>query len=167
MLALESPALLFFASGVLLQVTVLRYGEWNLYAPAFVGYALSIWLALVVVFFLVSTPHEAISAALSATKTTWSGIAGIVASMTIYRLFLHRLTTFPGPLGAKVSSWWASTLHGKNWKFYEGMAALHAAHGDYVRIGMSPNVVLEPLDTGPNQCRLQRPMRFPLRTLLP
>lgn len=135
MLHLQAPLLVLFASGIVLQVTVLRHGEWNLYGPTFVALAFALWAVLLISFFLTS-PYGFLSAALFATKATWSGIAGVFASMTIYRMFFHRLMGFPGPLGAKISSWWPSTLHGKNWKFYEGMAALHAVHGDFVRIGM-------------------------------
>ena len=126
-----------FISGVLFHNFVLRHGEWNLYGPTFVGSALSFYMAC---FVLLSGLHLSrsvlMSSAVAATTITWAGIFGIALSMSIYRLFFHRLRSFPGPTGAKLTSWWASSLHGPRWHFYEGMYGLHKQYGDYVRIGM-------------------------------
>ena len=79
-----------------------------------------------------------------ASTVTWAGLSGIFLSMSVYRLFFHRIRHFPGPFGAKLSSWWASSLHGKRWHFYKGVAGLHRQYGDYVRIAPDALSITDP-----------------------
>lgn len=130
----RSPELVSFLAGVSLHQSLLRHGEWNLYGPAFLATAIGSWWMLF--FALILTRHATGAAFVAALRIEWSGIAGIFLSMSAYRLFFHRLRAFPGPLGSKVTSWWASTLHGPQWHFYESMQGLHEQYGDYVRVGM-------------------------------
>jgi len=129
----DSPEIVTFLAGVSIQQLLLRHGEWNLHGPAFLATAVASWWLLFVAHAIGS--HDLFPAVIFAFKVTWSGIAGIFLSMALYRLLFHRLRSFPGPLGAKVTSWWASSLHGPRWHFFMGMSALHKQYGDYVRIG--------------------------------
>ncbi len=78
-----------------------------------------------------------------------SYLAGLFASMSIYRVFFHRLSRFPGPFPAKVSKlynmWRARHLNAHN-----DVMALHEKYGDIVRSGtVSPSCLCRPqsLDT--------------------
>lgn len=62
--------------------------------------------------------------------------AALLTSILIYRLFFHRCRKFPGPLGAKVSRFYAGRLAGKNVQYYKEIAKLHGQYGDFVRTGM-------------------------------
>lgn len=130
-----------FIGGVLLHLFVLRHGEWNLHGSTFCGAGLVFWCIL---FATSLTSSSVLSAAFSAALVTWTAIFGIFLSMSIYRLLFHRIRHFPGPLGAKVTSWWASSLHGKRWHFYKGVAALHEQYGDYVRIAPDALSITDP-----------------------
>ncbi|MCJ1320172.1 hypothetical protein MMC15_005510 [Xylographa vitiligo] len=58
--------------------------------------------------------------------------------MTIYRVFFHRLHSFPGPGLAKVSKFWnvAKTIDSSNYRLLD---SLHRQYGDFVRTG--PNEI--------------------------
>ena len=55
-------------------------------------------------------------------------------SVTIYRVYFHRLNGFPGPAAAKVTKLWHVTriLHCDN---YRQLHQLHKEYGDFVRTG--------------------------------
>ena len=144
-LSKRSPELISFASGLLLHNLVLRHGEWNLYGPVFCGAAFLFWLlTLVLSNGLNSSLSVLRSSALAATTSTWAAIFGVFLSMAAYRLFFHRLRHFPGPLGAKLTSWWASSLHGRRWHFYESLHGLHKQYGDYVRVAPDALSITDP-----------------------
>ena len=58
----------------------------------------------------------------------------LFTSMTIYRVFFHRLHSFPGPGLAKVSKFWnvAKTIDSSNYRLLD---SLHRQYGDFVRTG--------------------------------
>ncbi|KAF2730514.1 cytochrome P450 [Polyplosphaeria fusca] len=85
-------------------------------------------------------------------------LLALLTSMSIYRLFFHRLHSFPGPHFSRLSRIYAAYLAAKNMQFYRELAALHFKHGDFVRTGprelsiMRPSAI--PLIFGPNtRCR--------------
>jgi len=63
---------------------------------------------------------------------------GLLCSITIYRLVFHRCRKFPGPLGAKLTRFYATWLSAKNVQYYKELAKLHAQYGDFVRTGGYP-----------------------------
>lgn len=158
-LSKRSPELTCFASGVLLHHLVLRHGEWNLYGPTFCGAALASWLLMFVSYNGLNTSSSVLgssvlgSSALVATKSTWAAILGIALSIAVYRLVFHRFGRFPG---AKLTSWWVSSLHGPRWHFYEGIHALHRQYGDYVRVALDALSIIDPAVInavhGPDSC---------------
>lgn len=122
------------AVGVALHHIVFRKGEWHLQAPA----VFTLWLLSYPALFVVELGLGAQNAAASAlnTITTLSCLMGAVfASMTVYRLFFHRLRSFPGPKMARVSKLWHSyqCLDGKN---HHVLDKLNRQYGDFVRTGM-------------------------------
>ncbi|KAI1135583.1 monooxygenase [Hypoxylon sp. FL0543] len=61
--------------------------------------------------------------------------AGLFSSMVIYRLFLHRLRRFPGPLDVKISRFFSSLRVAKDAQYYKKLARLHEEYGDFIRTG--------------------------------
>jgi hypothetical protein len=61
---------------------------------------------------------------------------GLALSITVYRLLFHRLRSFPGPLGAKLSRFYAVKLASKNLQYHLELQGLHRKYGDFVRTGM-------------------------------
>ena len=61
---------------------------------------------------------------------------GIFASIGIYRLFFHRIRHFPGPIGMKLSRFYAAHLNAKNYQFYKELENMHDTYGDFVRTGL-------------------------------
>ena len=63
---------------------------------------------------------------------------GLTISMVIYRVFLHRLRSFPGPFAARVSKLYAFTLQWKSWQYFSDQVVLQHKYGDFVRTGRLP-----------------------------
>ncbi|ORY04976.1 putative cytochrome P450 [Clohesyomyces aquaticus] len=77
-------------------------------------------------------------ASLSSTLTLITPFfTGLYTSLILYRLFLHPLRTFPGPLCARLSDLWFSLQVSKILDAHQQLLALHSKHGDFVRIGSS------------------------------
>jgi hypothetical protein len=60
---------------------------------------------------------------------------GLISSICVYRLLFHRLRSFPGPLPAKVSRFYATSLAAKNVQYSFEVRRLHEKYGDFVRTG--------------------------------
>ncbi|KAI1372782.1 putative benzoate 4-monooxygenase cytochrome P450 [Hypoxylon crocopeplum] len=61
--------------------------------------------------------------------------AGLFSSMTIYRLFFHRLRNFPGPIDVKVSRLFSAFRAANSGKYYNEIGQMHEEYGDFVRTG--------------------------------
>jgi hypothetical protein len=59
----------------------------------------------------------------------------LLTSITVYRLAFHRCRKFPGPIGAKISKFYATRLSAKNVQYYKELAKMHEDYGDFVRTG--------------------------------
>ena len=78
-----------------------------------------------------------ISITIFQTFISWSGFnVGLLTSLLIYRLLLHRCREFPGPLAAKLTRFYAAYLNTKDTQFYQELGKMHEKYGDFVRIGM-------------------------------
>ena len=77
------------------------------------------------------TPWQAV---VSSTNMVLSYCLGLFASMVIYRLCFHRLHSFPGPIGARLSKLWHvwQVLDAKQYLILDD---LHKKYGDFVRTG--------------------------------
>ncbi|KAI1206863.1 putative benzoate 4-monooxygenase cytochrome P450 [Annulohypoxylon truncatum] len=60
---------------------------------------------------------------------------GLFSSMTIYRVFFHRLRKFPGPLDLKISRLFSALRAAKKVQYQNVVAKLHDEYGDFVRTG--------------------------------
>ncbi|KAH8691814.1 cytochrome P450 [Talaromyces proteolyticus] len=69
------------------------------------------------------------------TLTTMVGFSvGVFTSMSIYRIYFHRLRQFPGPLGARLSGFWSMGTALRGFQLYKKTQTLHRFYGDFVRI---------------------------------
>ncbi|KAF2146894.1 uncharacterized protein K452DRAFT_242083 [Aplosporella prunicola CBS 121167] len=59
---------------------------------------------------------------------------GLYGSMAIYRLFFHSLRSFPGPVRARLTSFWSMRESVQDFKWYLKVQKLHEEYGDFVRI---------------------------------
>lgn len=62
---------------------------------------------------------------------------GLASSIAAYRLIFHRLRTFPGPWGAKLSRFYAVNLASGGLQYHLELRKLHEQYGDFVRTGES------------------------------
>lgn len=131
------------ASGVVLHIAVFRIGEWDLMTTklikSFVGSQLVAATALVVLFpEYYASPLCALAVA---ARLAFTLLLGIYTSMLVYRVFFHRLGTFPGPFLARLSNFYITFLAGKNMQEYKEVQRLHEKYGDFVRTGRSNKIV--------------------------
>jgi hypothetical protein len=61
--------------------------------------------------------------------------AAVLTSIAVYRLVFHRCRKFPGPVGAKLTRFYAANLSAKNVQYYKELAKMHSQYGDFVRTG--------------------------------
>ncbi|KAK7920224.1 cytochrome P450 67 [Apiospora marii] len=59
----------------------------------------------------------------------------LLASIAVYRLGFHRCRHIPGPVGAKVSRFYAMYLTSKKVQFQNEVLQMHEKYGDFVRTG--------------------------------
>jgi hypothetical protein len=59
----------------------------------------------------------------------------LLTSITAYRLAFHRCCRFPGPIGSKISKFYAAKLSAKSVQYYKELAKMHEQYGDFVRTG--------------------------------
>lgn len=132
-----------FAVGAALQQAVLRHGEWDNYSFKLIVGAATVeaLLSLLVHVYLSEAPADAVQHALC---WTLAAIAGIYASMLLYRAFLHRLRGFPGPFPARLSTFYMTSLSARRRQVYEEVRALHSRYGDYVRVGPTEISIADP-----------------------
>jgi len=115
-------ALIGAALGIALHRTLFIHGEWHVHAPQIVLYHLAYFTFVSIIL----------------TNAQWMITGYIIAlfsSITIYRIFFHRLRHFPGPIWARITKIWHAwqARHRTNYLLLE---KLHNQYGDFVRTGM-------------------------------
>lgn len=76
------------------------------------------------------------------TATIWASfLAALTASILVYRVFLHPLRKFPGPVLAGTTKWWGAFKAAGSLQNHYLVRDLHQQYGDFVRIGESPFAV--------------------------
>ncbi|KAF6830347.1 cytochrome p450 [Colletotrichum plurivorum] len=140
------PALgLSFALGVGLHVFLFRYGEWDLsairlitiFTLAFTGIVAATAAAPSLAPFI-ARPIDSVSlldACKAAGTIMGTAVAGIYASMLIYRGLFHRLNRFPGPFMARFSNLYVTFKIWNRMHLHEEVRRLHEKYGDVVRVG--------------------------------
>jgi hypothetical protein len=84
----------------------------------------------------------------TATAVFISYFGGLATSMTIYRIFFHRLRNFPGPFGAKVTKAYGLYIS-RNYQAHDEVKALFDKYGDIVRTGV---LLFTVIDLRGNKC---------------
>lgn len=62
-------------------------------------------------------------------------VAGLYASMTMYRAYLHRLCKYPGPALASLTNFYVTARSVSKFQLFKEVQKLHLQYGDYVRLG--------------------------------
>ncbi|UNI13775.1 hypothetical protein JDV02_000485 [Purpureocillium takamizusanense] len=129
-----------FLSGVLLHVTVFRFGEWDMHALGIIagGLLLDFCAAGVLRYRIAAGPASFWQALQQTSSALGICIAGIFSSILVYRLAFHRLNRFPGPFWARISNVYPTTLsfRGSKFQLYKEVQALHRQYGDIVRLAL-------------------------------
>ena len=135
---MESPVTLLIVLGVATHVAVLRRIDSVEYGPklalAVVFGPATIFLGL---YLLISSTF--VQAIFQTTIWCSSYVFGILASMTIYRLFFHPLKSYPGPVFGKLIQWHYVWKIGAKKDQHRYLERLHEKYGEYVRTG--PNTI--------------------------
>lgn len=107
---------------------------------------------------------QTLTTALLRLVSSWTGFTvGVYLSLTVYRLSFHRCRIFPGPLAAKLTRFYTAYLNGQEAQFYEKLRDMHAAYGDFLRMG---GCLLSFLCIGYSDIHKQDPARLASLTLL-
>ncbi|EGD94147.1 hypothetical protein TESG_01671 [Trichophyton tonsurans CBS 112818] len=121
------------AAGLLSHWQLFLRGEWERHTPAVAAvYSLAAAGLLAAFWLLQRLPLLDSLWALAVLAAVYA--LSLFASISIYRLCFHSLKQFPGPVAAKLSGFWSVACALPQFKFHEAVQALHAEHGDFVRI---------------------------------
>lgn len=156
-------------SGITSHVVFFVHGELDhLAQQIFIGFFLVPTSFFAGFFFHLQIP---ILQSLVTTATIWvSFVAGLTASILTYRLFLHPLRKFPGPVMARTSKWWGVVKTAGVWQNHYLVYNLHQQYGDFVRIGKQHGFVTSFLQLirylGPNEISVNNQAIIPLVTKL-
>ena len=146
-MGLPAQCLLSASLGVLSHLCIFIRGEHHLRSPFLLRFYLTLYGLLVLSETFIQPPNLP-----DAFKSSFLVIASyataLFTSMTIYRVFLHRLRHFPGPPLAAVSKLYhvSQVLDAKQYLFLD---KLREQYGDYVR-------------TGPNELTIYNAAAVPL-----
>jgi hypothetical protein len=123
-----------FAAGVLLHATVFaKHFELDRHASSILISAFVLFAATVIAIAnLENLPWDL--SVISACAMSVFFLGGLLGSMTVYRLLLHPLRSFPGPKVARVSSLWVVKQNIPRLNLYVRLRSLHDHYGDFVRI---------------------------------
>lgn len=124
--------LLTAIAGVLSEALVFSKGEWDIRAPTVLKTAGVLQLATPCL--LISSGTSALTSIWDTTLLVCSYLGGLFGAMVIYRLLLHPLKNFPGPLGARITAFWMIKEQVPTFKFYVKLRKVHDEYGDFVRI---------------------------------
>ena len=129
-------------TGVVSHIIYFKHGEHHLYPARILQFYLLVSITAVVGLStlrdlqLLSAIHEVFIAA-----TFY--FAGLYSSLLTYRLFLHPLCKFYGPLGARISELRLAPGF-RNADAHLHFQRYHAKYGDYVRFGSSELSIADP-----------------------
>ncbi|OTA54002.1 cytochrome P450 monooxygenase-like protein [Hypoxylon sp. EC38] len=128
-------------TGVLAHHGIFIHGEWHMKIPQII---MGHMMLLGVVVYVLVNYHSSLATTIIASGLTSSCyFSSLFASMTIYRLFFHATSQFPGPTLAAVTKLWHvfHTLDSRNYKFLE---TLHSKYGPFVRTGPNEISIFHP-----------------------
>jgi cytochrome P450 len=140
MAATAIPSVILALSlSVLMHVCLFIRGEWHLQAPAIVsGHVLAFVLLLVKQYFVDHGPfgEVAIPAA--------TYVCGLLVCISVYRLYFHRLRSFPGPRLAALSKLW-HVWKCRDSRGHHVLESWHQQYGSFVRTGPNEITIFHPV----------------------
>lgn len=124
-------------SGITSHIVFFIHGELDhLVQQIFLGFILAPASIFAIFFLYLGIPFLQSSIT---TATIWTGfLSGLTASILTYRLFLHPLRKFPGPVMARTTKWWSAIKAANSFQYRYLVTDLHEKYGDFVRVGESP-----------------------------
>jgi hypothetical protein len=128
-----SHLLLATLLGVLVHHGVFIRGEWHLRAPA----VIVVHMVIAALYWGAETwrhPERMYGALGTMTGLLSCYMIGMFSSMTVYRLFFHRLGHFPGPRLAAVTKLW-HVFQCRDSRNHLVLESLRKQYGDFVRTG--------------------------------
>ncbi|KAM0260623.1 hypothetical protein ACHAQJ_002686 [Trichoderma viride] len=143
------PALHLVAAalGVAIHLLYFKRGEHHLDGHCYVLAVAASFLAVTVLsrsFVVADKPGTDWTSAISlSSKVHGCFLVGLYSSLVTYRLLFHPLNKFPGPIGARISTFWLC-YHLRGLDAWRKVAELHDQYGPYVRIGPSELSVRDP-----------------------
>ncbi|KAJ9615861.1 hypothetical protein H2200_001938 [Cladophialophora chaetospira] len=135
------PELACFIFGVTTHLILFRQGEWDLSTVRLCCSYLGLFLVTLLGSFYVNVRDDgptflsSIIAGANACSLAIAHFLGVFGSMSIYRLFFHRLSSFPGPFWGRLTGFYMSHLTRRRWHRFEETQRLHQKYGDFVRVG--------------------------------
>jgi hypothetical protein len=122
-----------FVLGGFLHICVFSRNEWDRHSPRILLFfcLLNTGIFACLAFLLRCAYIEAV---LTTIVLGCCIAGGLFASMTAYRLLFHPLKSFPGPIGARISTFWYAKESIPDMKFYCKLRELHDQYGDFIRI---------------------------------
>ncbi|PGH28239.1 hypothetical protein AJ80_00130 [Polytolypa hystricis UAMH7299] len=129
-------------AGVTSHVLFFRQNEHHMYALRYIQIFLATFASVVAL--LVSIEHDSIRhATIKVGSISAFYLSGVYTSLLFYRTVLHPLNKFPGPFGARVSSFWLP-LQIRNADGFKRVKILHDKYGEFVRVGSSDLSITNP-----------------------
>lgn len=145
--------------GVLLHALLFCRYEWDRHSPKILLTHL-ILTACIFATFLFVTDACVTQSLVEAFSFDVALVGGLFTSMLVYRLYLHPLRSFPGPLVSRLSSLWAFKQQCPDLRFYVKLGDLHDRYGDFVRISKSVALILTVatnVSLGPRELSIRHP----------
>ncbi|KAI1160871.1 cytochrome P450 monooxygenase-like protein [Nemania serpens] len=137
----QNLPILAVAAGVAVHLGIFKHGEWHLHGPHIIAAHLA--LGSVTLYYL-SGFDDAVAGVLGRLAVlAVAYLGGLFSSMTIYRLYFHRLSSFKGPRPAAVTKLWHvwHVRDSSNFRFQE---EIHKKYGAIVRTGPNEITVFNP-----------------------
>jgi len=122
-----------FGIGVLVHLGLFIRGEWHLQASSIFGSH----LALLIVLWLgrsLSDPTQLYTIQWDILSLSLMYLLGLLGSISIYRLFFHRLRSFPGPRLAALTKLWHA-YQCRDSRNHRVLDSLYPKYGTFVRTG--------------------------------
>ncbi|KAJ2903867.1 L-ornithine-N5-monooxygenase [Zalerion maritima] len=132
-----------FLAGILSHIFYFRRGEHHLYIRTY--YKLFFLTILAIALGIFFAPPESQAMFAEGPSAFFYYLLGIYVSLLTYRLTpLHPLSSFPGPVGYKLSSLHLSSQLIKDATAFRRVQALHQQYGDFVRMGPNDLSITHP-----------------------
>ncbi|KAH8812452.1 putative benzoate 4-monooxygenase cytochrome P450 [Xylogone sp. PMI_703] len=143
--------------GALFHLTVVRNVEVDNYIYEFLVLFLTATIGFGITYGSIES-FTAIQALARTASVATAFSSGLLISIGVYRLLFHRLRSFPGPLGSKLTRFYTVWKVSKNIQYYKEVAKMHEKYGDFVRTGPREVCIVRksalPLIYGPqSECR--------------